>query len=252
MLITSVNNEQVKKWKKLHTTKEIKKTSSYLVEGYHLVEEALKYPQLVSAVIGTVEQLDTLQSIPANIIVYTITDNVVKAISQTTHSQGIFAICQIQEQQINDNHQTILLLDTIQDPGNMGTIIRTADACGIDAIIIGQGCCNIYQDKVLRAAQGSHFHIPCIMQSLNQAIEYIQQRQIPIYGTALHNAISVTDIEAQQQFALILGNEGQGINPDYLSLTTKNIKIPMRGRAESLNVAVAAGILMYQLVKESV
>lgn len=250
MLITSVNNEHIKKWKKLHTTKEIKKTQTYLVEGHHLVEEALKYPELVLAVIGTAEQFDTLKSIPEHIVVYTITENVVKSLSQTTHSQGIFAICSIKEEKLTNNHKKILLLDAVQDPGNMGTIIRTADACGLDAIVIGQGSCNIYQDKVLRAAQGSHFHIPCIMQSLHDAIADIKAKKIALYGTSLSNAVSITEIEPQTSFALILGNEGQGVHPDFLKETTQNINIPMRGRAESLNVSVAAGILMYQLVKE--
>ena len=123
-------------------------------------------------------------------------------------------------------------------------MIRTADAAGIDLIVMEKGTADPYQDKVLRASQGSVFHIPVISESLQS---YINTFNGPVYGTALDNAVSFKEIEAQETFALILGNEGEGVDPALLEHTTQNITIPIYGQAESLNVAIAGSILLYQL-----
>ncbi|MDU5974786.1 MAG: RNA methyltransferase, partial [Staphylococcus epidermidis] len=132
----------------------------------------------------------------------------------------------------------------IQDPGNLGTLIRTADAAGLDLIVMEKGTADPFQDKVIRASQGSIFHIPVIFDDI---YNYIHQFNGPVYGTALENAVSFNDVEAQANFALVLGNEGEGVNPDLLKETTQNLTIPIYGKAESLNVAIAGSILMYQL-----
>jgi RNA methyltransferase, TrmH family len=242
--IHSSKNPQVKQWKKLHTRKERENTGTFLVEGFHLVEEAFK---VEGAVIELIVSEDV--EIPPRINygstpVTQINKEVVKEIAETETSQGIFAVCQ-QPNHGNIEGKSYLLLDSVQDPGNLGTIIRTADAAGIDAVIVGTGSVDIYNSKVLRSAQGSHFHFPIIRGDLIEWIEKLTTAGIPVYGTALENGLVYTNVKPSSQFALIVGNEGNGIQADILEKTNQNLYIPIFGQSESLNVAVAAGILMY-------
>ena len=135
-----------------------------------------------------------------------------------------------------------MLIDRIQDPGNLGTLIRTSDAAGIDLIVMEKGTADPYQDKVLRASQGSVFHIPVITTDLKTFIT-----DFNVYGTALENAQPYKEVASQEMFALLLGNEGEGVNKALLNETTQNLTIPIYGKAESLNVAIAGSILLYHL-----
>ncbi|MFD2446281.1 TrmH family RNA methyltransferase [Bacillus sp. CGMCC 1.16607] len=242
--IHSSKNPQVKQWKKLHTKKERENTGTFLVEGFHLVEEALKVENLVLELIVSEEV-----EIPARINygstpMTQINKEIVKELAETETSQGIFAVCNQPNQEVIDG-RTYLLLDSIQDPGNLGTIIRTADAAGIDAIIVGNGSVDIYNSKVLRSAQGSHFHLPIIRGDLFEWIEKLKKADIPLYGTALENGTVYTEVKPTSTFALIVGNEGNGIQAEILKATNQNLYIPIFGKSESLNVSVAAGILLY-------
>lgn len=250
--IHSVNNPQVKEWKKLLTKKGRDKTGSFIVEGYHLVEEALNQVDIVTHLIVS-ENVELppkwdYGEIPLTIV----TDDVMKSLSDTETPQGVVAICQQEKAEIaNIKAKTFLLIDAVQDPGNVGTMIRTADAAGIDAVIIGVGSVDIYNPKVLRSAQGSHFHLPLISGDLQTWIEKLQADSIPIYGTALENGRVYTEVLPQESFALIVGNEGNGVSKHLLKQTTTNLYIPIYGQSESLNVAVASGILLYYLKKNS-
>jgi RNA methyltransferase, TrmH family len=126
-------------------------------------------------------------------------------------------------------------------------MIRTADAAGIDAVIVGKGSVDTYNPKVLRSAQGSHFHLPVISGDLTEWIDRLNEDNIPVYGTALENGSVFTEADSNEAFALLVGNEGSGVNKELLAKTTQNLYIPIYGKSESLNVAVAAGILLYYL-----
>lgn len=249
--IQSVKNPQVKQWKKLLTKKERDKTGTFIVEGFHLVEEALKQPErvlemIVSEQIGLPPRLDS-GSIPVTFV----TDEISKELSETETPQGIYAICrQTPHRDSLTAAKTFLLIDAVQDPGNLGTMIRTADAAGVDAVIVGQGSVDIYNGKVLRSAQGSHFHLPIVRGSLLEWVQTLKDENIPVYGTALENAKIFTEVPSADRFALIVGNEGNGMNKEVLEHTTENLYIPIYGKSESLNVAVAAGILLYYLKKQ--
>ena len=143
----------------------------------------------------------------------------------------------------------VLLVDAVQDPGNIGTMIRTADAAGIDAVVLGKGSVDAFNPKTLRSAQGSHFHIPVVRGDLMEWIENLQQDGVRVYGTSLEESISYKAVEPSEAFALMVGNEGSGISPQLLAKTDENVIIPILGGAESLNVAVATGILLYAFVK---
>jgi TrmH family RNA methyltransferase len=248
--IQSVKNPLVKQWKKLLTKKERDKTGTYLIEGFHLVEEALKNREQIIEIIVS-EKIDLPPRLDfGSTPITAVTEEISRELSDTEAPQGIYAICrQITEESSLAEAKTFLLIDAVQDPGNLGTMIRTADAAGIDAVIVGQGSVDIFNSKVLRSAQGSHFHLPVIRGSLLEWIETLKEKNIPVYGTALENAQIYTDISPQEEIALIVGNEGSGMNKEILAQTTSNLYIPIYGQSESLNVAVAAGILLYYLKK---
>lgn len=251
--ITSVNNATIKNWRKLHTKKERKKMNRYIVEGFHLVEEALKYKEkdIIQILIreDLVNDKDFLHLSVNNEIVVTVNDAVAEALSETETNQGIFAILKITKSFIPSNiNRPLLLLDAVQDPGNVGTLIRTADAAGFHGVILGEGTVDLYNAKTLRSAQGSHFHLEVYDGSLKDFIIPLKEQNVSILGTALNkNAESFKNVEMDLPFALIVGNEGSGISDDILPLIDKNIYIPMKGHAESLNVAIAASIIMFHL-----
>lgn len=242
--IESPKNPQIKQWKKLLTKKERDKTGTFLVEGFHLVEEAFKAGRMNHLIVQ--EGVDIppawLDSLPVTMV----TREVMKQLSDTETPQGIVAICE-QENPSSMEGNTFLLVDCLQDPGNLGTIIRTADAAGIDGVIVGHGSVDIYNPKVIRSAQGSHFHIPIIRGDLTKWIPKLRERNIPVYGTTLENGKVYTLISPSSSFALLVGNEGNGVDKNLLSMTNDNLYIPIYGKSESLNVAVATGILLYYL-----
>ena len=144
------------------------------------------------------------------------------------------------------------MLDHVQDPGNVGTLIRTADAAGFSGVILGEGSADIYSTKVLRSMQGSHFHLPVVSANLFEVIDQLKKEKVPVYGTELNPAaITYTSIPESASVALILGNEGQGVQKELLTQTDQNVYIPLYGAAESLNVGVAGGILMYHIASLS-
>ncbi|WNS81765.1 RNA methyltransferase [Domibacillus sp. DTU_2020_1001157_1_SI_ALB_TIR_016] len=242
--IQSANNTHIKQLNKLWIKKERDKTGLYMLEGFHLVEEALRYKEQIKELLLSEEA-----AVPASwnidgLDVTMISAEVAKKLSDTENGQGVFAVCRKQEAAELPAGKSFLLLDAVQDPGNIGTMIRTADAAGIDAVLLSHGSADLYNPKVLRSAQGSHFHLPVLSVDLTEAVEELQKRNIPVYGTALEGA---SDYRKEQAgpFALLVGNEGNGVRPELLEKTTKNVYIPIFGQSESLNVAVAAGILLY-------
>lgn len=216
------------------------------MEGFHLVEEAMKQPDLVIQLLVR-EDIDIPTSWTAPIIELTVA--VAKEISETEQTQGVFAYCRQPQYEEADQHQwkKLLLIDAVQDPGNIGTMIRTADAAGLDAVILGKGCADPFNPKTVRSAQGSHFHIPVVRQELTIWIDRLKDNNIPIIGTGLKKAVALNELEAQSSFALLVGNEGSGVDEELLAQADQIVKIPLFGKAESLNVAVATGILLYTL-----
>lgn len=243
-MITSIQNQKVKQWNKLKTKKERIKTSSFLVEGFHLVEEAWKSNWQIHEII--LQENISLPSWCENFPVEIVTESVFKTIAQTTTPQGIAAVISMKKYHTYTGNQ-VLLVDEIQDPGNLGTIIRTADAAGFAAIILGKGTVDMYNEKVIRATQGSLFHIPVIEADLQEEITKLKQNDFAIWAATLENAVHYTELAVSEKTALIVGNEGAGINSNVMKLADQGVKIPIYGKAESLNVSIAAAILMYYI-----
>lgn len=248
--IESIQNNHVKEWKKLLTRKGRKKQGKYIVEGEHLVEEAIRAQASIETILVREDKWSGYSDLDEERTIL-ISDEISALLTDTVTDQGIFAVVKMQENQGDiTGKRPVLLLDEVQDPGNLGTLIRSADAAGFEAVIIGKGSVDLYNSKALRSAQGSHFHLPVIHDDLTKWIDLFEEKKIDVYGTALdERAVSYHEVIPKETFALIVGNEGNGVNPDILNKTTKNLYIPIKGQAESLNVAIAASILMFSLYK---
>lgn len=251
--ITATTNPLIKESKKLHKKKYRTETGTFLLEGFHLIEEAVKADSVIKAIFvnqrGQSEWGAWLAAQPDNIL-YFVSDDVLKALSDQPTPQGMIAIVELPKEETLDYQGGFLLLDRVQDPGNVGTMIRTADAAGLAGVILGNGCADPYSLKTLRSMQGSNFHLPVVSRDLNEVIPLLNEKQIPVYGTALDKTAKVySEVSPSDNFALIMGNEGQGISAELLEKTDQTLYIPLYGQAESLNVGVAAGILMYHFRK---
>lgn len=241
--ITSVQNNKIKQMNKLKKKKERVKQGQFLIEGFHLIEEAY-HSQLTIVTLLAVDYA----RVDENIVeyakeAYVINFKVAESLSDTTTPQGIFAVVEMPKYETS-NFKQVLVLDRVQDPGNMGALIRNADAAGMDAVVYSKGSADPYQDKVLRASQGSVFHLPVVEEDI---FEFMEQFDGETYGTSLQNAVEYREVKSHSNFALIMGNEGAGVDSAILEQTTKNLHIPLYGKAESLNVAVSCGILLYHL-----
>ncbi|ANK59319.1 TrmH family RNA methyltransferase [Loigolactobacillus backii] len=246
-LIQSSKNNYIKDLRKLARKKERLAQQRYLIEGIHLVKEVLKSNAKVQAVLATeaFEQSAWLDGVA----VQWISGEVAKTLGETITTQGIFAVIELPElERPATLNGAWLLLDQIQDPGNIGTMVRTADAAGFNGVVLGQDSADLYSPKVVRSMQGSQFHITIYESDLLTWFADFKAAGIPVYGSELNEgAADFRTIKSQNDFALVMGNEGNGMQASLLEMTTKNLYIPIKGQAESLNVAVAAGILMFQL-----
>ncbi|ASK63015.1 RNA methyltransferase [Virgibacillus phasianinus] len=243
-MLTSVKNAQVKNWAKLKMKKFRMKTGMFLVEGEHLVTEVHHSNWEIEQII-----VQNGMDAPEFAFDYSITivaENVFQHITDTRTPQGIAAIVKMKEQEWVDPH-TVLLIDSVQDPGNLGTMIRTADAVGFDAVIVGGKSVDLYNEKTVRSTQGSLFHIPVFQEKLSVKIPPLKEKGFAVWATTLDQAMSYKDVPVTSKVALLVGNEGNGVDGSLLDLADYNVKIPIHGQAESLNVSVAAGILMYHI-----
>ena len=248
-VIESLKNDRVKYWKKLKLSKERKKNQQYLIEGFHLIEEAIKFDADIVELMSVSSEL--IEEYSNNYEKSIITGEIAREISSTESNQGIFAVVAFPRTQHIDlkTGQRYLLLDQIQDPGNMGTMIRTADAAGFDAVIIGEASVDLYNDKVIRSAQGSHWHLPVISMNLDLLIEELKQENIQVVATALSDySKSYKELENQKRHAIIIGNEGNGVRKELIEKADLTVHIPMPGQSESLNASIAAAIIMFYLV----
>lgn len=231
-MIESLENQKVKYLTKLSLAKYRKKEQKFIVEGKHLVDEAKKLNLLEEAF--SIYDLDG----------YTrVSEAVMKKICNTDTVVSEIGLCKMLDKNELSNH--ILILDGVQDPGNMGALMRSAIAFGFNTIVLGNGCVDIYNDKVIRSSQGAIFKLNFLYENLMDFIPKINNDYI-VYGTDVVNGIELDNVENNNKIAFVLGNEGNGISKEVKSLINKNIYIPMHN-TESLNVAVAGGIIMYKL-----
>lgn len=242
MVITSLDNDKVKKYRKLQKKKYREESGEYIVEGLHLILEAYKA--------GALEELILEEGVDAPVpgpYAY-FSKEVMSKISTMDTPSTIMGLChKVSQDEIKGNK--ILILDGIQDPGNLGTIIRSAVAFNIDTIVLSENTVDLYNPKVLRATQGMFFHVNVVSRMALEVISMLQNIDIPVYGTSVLNGFDVRTLSSDEKkgFALVVGNEGNGVRDEILAVCDKNLYIGMNENVESLNVAIAASILLYEL-----
>ncbi len=255
MTITSKDNETIKHIKKLKEKKYREEYNEFIIEGIKMIEEAM----LENAKIKSIIICDDCKSagmIP-NELLYEIakyeciyvSEKIFNTITDVTNPQGIMAIIEkpeIQEKEIDYKASNYLILDNIQDPGNMGTILRTVDSLNFKQIIVSKGSSDVYNPKVVRSTMGAIFRVQVIeSQNLVKTIKELKKHKIKIYVTDLQTDKSIYNVDYTKS-AIIIGNEANGVSEEVLKEATERIKIPMIGKTESLNAAVATSVILYE------
>ena len=237
MLITSVNNDRIKELVRLKEKKYRDNNNLFFVEGKDIVLEAYKYSLIKELYVleGTVVSMD----IPYTYVSY----DVMKKISDMESVSEYYAVCYKKKEL--DIGNRIIILDNIQDPGNLGTIIRSAVAFNFDTVVLSKGCVDLYNPKVVRSTKGMLFNINIIVRELESFINDLDD--YIVYGTDVINGNNIRDENIPTKIALVIGNEGKGISDNIKKLCNKFIYIDMNNKCESLNASVAASILMYEV-----
>jgi len=261
--ITSSKNSIIKEIKSLKLRKYREELGLFFIEGLRMAEEAIKENARIVRVLMSdrFEEGEAAGSIVKwseknGCQTIVVPDSLFEEISDTKTPQGILMIAETRFYEVDEilgNTNCLLVLDSIQDPGNLGTIIRTADAAGFTGIIISKGCVDAYSPKVLRSTMGSIFRMPlCFTDSLESMLKKIKLKGIRVYASHLSAKESCYEINMTNNIAIIIGNEANGISNEILPYADKLIKIPMYGRTESLNASIAAGILMFECVRQRI
>ena len=242
MLYTSIENKKIKEIKKLRQKKYRDKENLFLVDGKHLVLEALKSNCLKELI------LEQNEIFPVDCETMYVTNDIINYLSELDSPSNIMAVCKkIEEKEELGNK--LLILDGIQDPGNLGTIIRSAVAFNIDTIILGNNTVDLYNPKVIRATQGLIFHINIIKKDILYIIPFLKENNYKLMGTKVTHGKSLKSIEKSEKFAIIMGNEGNGISEEVEEFCDEFLYIDMNEACESLNVGVATSIILYELDK---
>ena len=251
--ITSASNARYKYIKSLSRKKDRMKNREYTVEGKKSVSDAIASDKVVSLIAvseGFYEREDF--SYPENVQLLKVSDFIFDNLCDTEAPQGIIAVIKMDDDSgfYPDTSKAYVYCDGINDPGNLGTIIRTADAAGFSGVILSAGTVDVYNPKTVRASMGSFFNIPIIGNKCAEDLAKYKKCGFTLYGGALNeNTIDYRSADFKKPSIIIVGNEANGITEEVLELC-ESVKIPILGSAESLNAAVAAGILMYELVRQ--
>ena len=263
MMISSKDNEKVKYTKSLLKTKNRNKENKFIIEGFRILTLAIECNANLDYVFinEDFEKKSEHSSFinvlkERNIKVYKTTNKIFDELVDTENTQGILAVVGFKnrdiDNNINDSHKFVLILDRIQDPGNMGTIIRTADAAGVDAIINLKGCVDIYNPKVIRSTMGSIFDMNIIQCTQEDALRVLKDSNFEIVSSYLNTDNYYNTVDYTNKVALVIGNEANGVNDELIDKSDTLVKIPIYGNAESLNAAISSAILMYEIKKSVV
>ena len=256
--ITSKDNELIKHIRKLKDKKYRDESNEYVVEGVKLVEEAVKENAKIKQIIVCEDTTRTYE-IPTHIMLeiakyecISVSDKIFNIITQVTNPQGIMAIIEknAQNAKIDYTQDIIVVLDDVQDPGNLGTILRTVDSIGLNQIIVSKGTADAFNSKVVRSTMGAIFRIKIIeVENLAQAIKEMRKHHFKLMVTSLQTKNSIYDIDFYKKI-IVIGNEANGVSKEIQDMADEKAKIPMLGRTESLNASVAAGVVMYEYVSQ--
>jgi TrmH family RNA methyltransferase len=252
-----ISNHQLKIYRSLKQKKYRKKENKFLIEGFNLCEAVLDSPWTVELMLiskklsneasfSKFQKMLSKKKVPFEIVAESVTNS----LSESVTPQGICAIVKLQNQSIKDfwklNAQEILILDQVKDPGNLGTILRTADWFGIQAVICTDHCVDIHNGKVLRSSAGSVFHLPLVLNDINlqEILTKLIKESYHIFMASSSSTNSYLGTKYPRPFAIVIGSEREGVQKEVKNFPINEICIPRRGKAESLNVGVATSILL--------
>jgi TrmH family RNA methyltransferase len=262
-LLSSVQNDRVKQWASLLDKKYRDRSGQFLIEGVHLVLEALRGTADVTTIV-----YDTERGIPPELKLERETNDseatlglewvqasrsVMSKCTGTDTPPPVFAILSklsVDKEALYRINGLVVVLDGVRDPGNAGTIIRSADAVGADAVILGKGCVDLYNPKTVRSTMGSLFHLPIIEGDLKELLPQAKAKGIKLIGTSLQAKHTCYGYDWTQSTWLLMGSESEGLSPEVRKLVDESVIIPMVGQAESLNVAMAATVLLYESLRQ--
>ena len=271
-IITSVNNARVKDVANLKQKKYRTESGAFFAEGLRAVKEAAQFADMTDLFFTKTEEeklRDIIKIAEAKgARLYTVDEKVMAKLSDTKTPQGVLAVIKMPENDLQqlrtnvfaqkaasgfelDNNAPVVILDRIQDPGNLGTIIRTADAVGALGIILLDGCADAYSPKVVRASMGSLFHLPVAQDvTAEEALTWCYRNGYEPAATALRNAQNVYKADISKKMAFIFGNEANGVAEELQAAAETRLFIPMAGLAESMNVAMAAGVILFEGLRQ--
>lgn len=236
-----------------------KQEEKFLVEGIRMCREALSSDFEIEALILSNDRSrsdeDSLRNRAEqrNIEIIEISANNVNSLAETVNSQGVFCVVHQQHAAFENldlaEMNIVLILDSGQDPGNVGTIIRTCDWFGVDAVLLSRDTAELYNPKVIRATMGSLFHLPIFEDiDLENTLTYLKQKNFTFYGADVNGETMVNQTSYQFPLALVIGNENRGLSPQITNFLDTSVAIPRKGNAESLNMAVASAIILSHIV----
>ena len=257
-VISSKDNETVKQIRKLKDKKYRDQTGQYIVEGIKLLREAIEENAKITTIVvcddceknGTLDKKLLYEIAKFNCIY--VTEKIFNLLTDVSNPQGVLAVIEKnnEKSEINWEEDFILVLDNVQDPGNIGTILRTADSVNLKQIIISKGSGDVYNPKVVRSTMGAIFRVNVIeSDNIADTIKEIKKHKYTVMATDLDTDSSIYD-EKYNRCAVVIGNEANGVSKEVLELADKKIKIPMLGKTESLNASVATGIILYEYVRQ--
>ena len=260
--IASPENQFIKMASSLRQKKNRDETGLFSVEGVRLVREAIASEY--TAKFALVSEKETRTQAVAQLVsrleelgcpVYIATEALFAKISDTETPQGILLVLEQKKQDLLnfahvEKNAPWIVLDSLQDPGNVGTIIRTADAAGAAGVILAGNCADVYAGKTVRATMGSLFHLPVVKSSVEECLDFCARNYLPLYVAGAEAATDYTTADLSKAFALVMGNEGAGVGTHFRLPASLTLRIPILGRAESLNVASASAVLLFEAARQ--
>ena len=260
MVITSKDNETVKKIRKLKEKKYRDQNGKYIIEGVKLIREAIAEKADIDTIVvcdnciktGEIDQ-KVLYEIAKYNCVY-VDEKVFNNMTDVQNPQGLLAVVEKKnsDKDIKYDEDVIVVLDDIQDPGNLGTILRTIDSVGLSQVIVSKKSGDVFNPKVVRSTMGAIFRVNIIeSENLVNTLKEIKRHKFKVVATSLQTEESIYDIDYKKK-VIVIGNEANGVSKEVLDMSDKKVKIPMPGKTESLNAAVATGVILYEYVRQKI
>ena len=253
-IITSSQNEKIKQLTRLSKHRERQKTGLTLVDGGREIKSALVNNWEITEIFYCPDLIKDQELLSATIKLTALSEKIFRKLSLKENPDGYLAIAKIQKSTLTSlklrKNPLLVILESVEKPGNLGAIIRTATAANVDAIIVADEQTDIYHPNVIRASQGHIFKQPIIAAKSEEIIAWLKANQINSYAAATKSKKIYTDINWQEPSAIVLGTESQGLTEKWLKATTAQIKIPMVAGIDSLNVSVSAAILVYEAARQ--